>query len=83
LKSHKTAKALAIITMSKPNESCYKPEGQAGAIEVTPAMIEAGVYTAREHALGEGLQALVEKVYIAMVIEAQTNASASATSDVK
>lgn len=38
-------------------------------IEITPAMVEAGVYAAREHCLGEGLEALVSKVFVAMRIE--------------
>ncbi len=38
---------------------------------VTPKMVEAGVYEAREHALGESLSELVLKVYLAMAIEAK------------
>jgi hypothetical protein len=50
----------------------------AGTIEVTPDMIAAGVYEAQEHCLGEPLQDLVRKVYLAMAIEAQgTKDSAS------
>jgi hypothetical protein len=41
----------------------------AGAPVVTSAMIEAGVYAAREHCLGEGLEDLVRKVYVAMALE--------------
>ena len=48
---------------------CDPPEGQAGALEITPAMIEAGVLAAREHTLGEGLEKLVGDIYIAMAIE--------------
>jgi hypothetical protein len=36
-------------------------------IEVTPEMIEAGIYAAREHCLGEPLGELVIKIYIAMI----------------
>lgn len=45
---------------------------QAGAleIEITPAMIEAGVYEAREHTLGEKLPYLVRKIFIAMALAA-------------
>ncbi len=47
------------------------PQSGDGApeIEITPAMIEAGVYAAREHSLGEGLEDLVVKVYLAMALE--------------
>ena len=38
MKSHKTAKDLAIITMTKPNESCYNPEGQAGVVKLNRDM---------------------------------------------
>ncbi len=40
------------------------------SIEVTPAMIAAGIYAAREHCLGEGLESLVRSVYLAMALEA-------------
>lgn len=43
--------------------------GQAGEIEVTLAMIKAGVYAAKEHCLGEGLESLVSNVFIAMMLE--------------
>jgi hypothetical protein len=43
--------------------------GVPPAIEVTPAMVAAGVYAAREHCLGEGLEDLVRKVYLAMALE--------------
>jgi hypothetical protein len=47
--------------------------GTAGApnlaIEITPKMIEAGVYAAREHCLGESLDELVRKVFLAMAVE--------------
>lgn len=49
--------------------------GQAGAtteIEITPAMIEAGVCEAREHMLGEQLPYLVRKIFIAMNLAAST-----------
>lgn len=35
-----------------------------------PPMVEAGVYDAREHCLGESLQSLVSKIYVAMRVEA-------------
>jgi len=44
--------------------------GQAGDdFQISPAMIEAGVYAAKEHCLGEGLQALVFSVFLAMRTE--------------
>jgi hypothetical protein len=39
-------------------------------IEITPAMIEAGTYAAREHCLGSPLSDLAHAVYVAMVTEA-------------
>lgn len=42
-----------------------------GKIEITPEMIEAGVYEAREHFLGAPLSDLVRKVFIAMTVEAR------------
>jgi hypothetical protein len=47
------------------------------SIEVTPMMIAAGAFAAREHCLGEGLESLVRTVYLAMALE--TSFSASAT----
>jgi hypothetical protein len=38
-------------------------------IEITPAMIEKGVLTAREHTLGEPLATLVASVFLAMALE--------------
>jgi hypothetical protein len=67
-----------IITMTKQNTIgtlAPAPDDSSGAgvpafdIEVTPAMIEAGIYAAREHSLGEGLEELVRKVYLAMALE--------------
>ncbi|UPJ53340.1 hypothetical protein IVB30_19710 [Bradyrhizobium sp. 200] len=46
-------------------------EGAPEAIEVTAAMIAAGVYAAREHSLGERLEDLVLKIYLAMALETQ------------
>jgi hypothetical protein len=43
---------------------------QAGAIEITEKMIEAGCYAAREYCLGLPLADLVERIYLAMRIEA-------------
>jgi hypothetical protein len=43
----------------------------AGQVTLTPAMVDAGVYAAREHCLGEPLSELVTKVYIAMAIESE------------
>jgi hypothetical protein len=51
--------------------------------EVTPEMIEAGVYAAREHPLGAPLAELVRQVYLAMALESVTHSSASLTSPVK
>jgi hypothetical protein len=46
--------------------------------EVSPEMIAAGVYAAREHPLGAPLEDLVLAVYMAMVMESQeTKPSAS------
>ncbi len=49
------------------------PDDSSGAgapdVEITPAMVAAGVYAAREHCLGEGLESLVKKVYLAMTLE--------------
>ncbi len=43
---------------------------QAGdEIQITQQMIDAGVYAAREHCLGEELQSLVFAVFMAMRIE--------------
>lgn len=53
---------------------------QAGAeIEITPAMIEAGVFEAREHTLGEPLAELVQRVFLAMTVERQSSTAASLT----
>ncbi len=38
--------------------------------EISSAMVAAGVYAAREHCLGEGLEDLVRKIYLAMALEA-------------
>ena len=45
------------------------PPAGGPVIEITPEMIEAGVYEARTHHLGEPLAELVRKVYVAMVLE--------------
>lgn len=58
----------AIITLRK-HRPMLESDGRAGEIEVTPAMIEAGVYAAKEYCLGEGLQELVGRVFIAMRTE--------------
>ncbi len=52
--------------METPHDS-----GQAGAleIEITPAMIEAGAYAAREYALGSSLEDLAYRVFSAMLAE--------------
>lgn len=48
-----------------------RTEGPPDAfLKITPAMIAAGIFEAREHALGAPLEELVSKVYIAMVLEA-------------
>jgi hypothetical protein len=39
------------------------------SFQVTPAMIAAGVYAAKECCLGEGLEVLVFKVFVAMKTE--------------
>lgn len=44
---------------------------------ITPAMVDAGVWEAREHPLGASLHELVRKIFIAMMVERQgTNPSA-------
>lgn len=50
---------------------------------ITPEMIAAGAYEAKEHALGEGLEHLVWRVYLAMDAERHKSVSASATSDLR
>jgi hypothetical protein len=42
------------------------PRDRPDYIDITPAMIEAGVYAAREHCLGLPLNDLVQAVYVAM-----------------
>ena len=47
-------------------------------IQITPEMIQAGVYAARDHCLGTSLADLAAKIYIAMAIEShRTRPSAS------
>jgi hypothetical protein len=59
-------------------------DGQAGdEMVITPAMVEAGVYAAKEHALGEPLADLVWSVYLAMETERYSNDSASTIIDDK
>jgi hypothetical protein len=48
--------------------------------DVTPEMVRAGVLEAREHTLGESLEDLVKRVYLAMALERGGNSSASDTS---
>jgi hypothetical protein len=48
-------------------------------IEITSEMVSAGIAACREHCLGQSLEDLVEKIYFAMVVEASTPASASAS----
>jgi hypothetical protein len=48
-------------------------------IEITPEMVAAGISVCREHCLGESLECLVEKIYLAMFVEALTSVSASAS----
>ncbi len=46
----------------------------AGAeVEITPKMVEAGAWAAREHALGASLHDLVWVVYLAMEAERKVN----------
>lgn len=43
---------------------------QSGAtIELTPAVIDAGIYAAKEHCLGEPLKHLVERICEAVIAE--------------
>src|SRR5215216_7792862 len=42
-------------------------------IQITPEMIQAGVYAAREHCLGTSLADLAAKIYVAMAIESRKN----------
>ena len=53
--------------------------GAGAPVEVTQKMLTAGVYAAREHALGESLEELVRKVYLAMALEVQDGGSFSAS----
>lgn len=62
----------------QPEPATDSPALQACEIEITDEMIEAGVTEAREHTLGEPLSELARKVYLAMEIERQASASASA-----
>jgi hypothetical protein len=48
--------------MATPSES-----GQAGALEITPAMVEAGVAELRGRMFGERLSEIATDVFIAMV----------------
>jgi hypothetical protein len=62
------------LTQQNENSTTEAREAEsarAGApeIEITPAMIEAGVYAARECWLGEPLSEVVRKVYLAMALE--------------
>ena len=61
---------------------------QAGATTtepgaVTKEMIEAGVYEAKEWALGEDLETLVWRVYIIMYATRHKNDSTSLTNELK
>lgn len=47
----------------------------APSIEVTPAMIQAGVFVAREHTLGEPLDDLVARVFSVMAAQASDERS--------
>lgn len=38
-------------------------------VEITPSMVEAGVYAVKEVCLGEGLEAIVRAAYLAMRTE--------------
>jgi hypothetical protein len=42
-------------------------------IKVTPEMIAAGIYEARQHALGAPLEDLVHNVFVAMLVEQQAS----------
>jgi len=64
---------LDIIYMTKrPVEATESVDRPALQIEITPAMIEAGVWEAREHLLGAPLADLVRKIYLAMALEAHS-----------
>ena len=54
--------------------------GQAGALEITQEMIEAGVLELRERMIGEPLDRIVKGVFRAMMSAVQPNADASSTS---
>lgn len=67
--------------LEKASSMTYESIRQAGALEITTAMIEAGVYAAREHCIGAPLADLVRVVAIAILTEAdQTRAAASSMS---
>lgn len=53
-------------------------EGEADAeTAITDEMIAVGVCEAREHALGESLETLVWRIYVAMAAESHRSVSAS------
>ncbi|MGB8738076.1 MAG: hypothetical protein WCD20_18500 [Rhodomicrobium sp.] len=60
-----------------PQEGVLPKNGALPCVAVTPRMIEAGVYAAREHPLGADLADLVWSVYIAMEAERYDSDSAS------
>lgn len=51
----------------------------SASVDVTPAMIAAGIDVAREHTLGEPIADLVQRVFWAMLAEAQTSSAASSS----
>jgi hypothetical protein len=64
-----------IITLTKHPLNVVNPPAPQGdgapdrSIDITPAMIGAGVYAAKECCLGEGLETLVSRVFLAMRTE--------------
>lgn len=55
-----------MIYVTKHAHQFSSPPGQAGAIEVTPAMVEAGVEELRDFRLGDDLSYRAEQVFRAM-----------------
>ncbi|WP_066646474.1 MULTISPECIES: hypothetical protein [Sphingomonas] len=61
--------SLDIIYMTKRPETDTSVLRDRPVLEITDAMVRAGVLEAREHMLGEPLDELVRKVYTAMLFE--------------
>ena len=69
--------------MPHDKESSGRPTLPLGEIEITPQMIEAGLYELYEHHFGEDIRLVLEEVYRAMAYASQGNDSASVKSPSK